>query len=502
MKNASITGEIHTEPLAARSAERPPAFLADLVETFLRFEIDNELFALNIRGRTFWDYIRYRLFEELVGPLGGFDSPALHIRRRSIVLTCRALAMYAVRAATDRFAKGPRCDVILVSNIPGRYWRETSADVYMHPIACVLRPRWRTLVFNHYDQNAKADDYVCDVIHGYPDHLANSLRGRFASWSPSEVTAFTTIGMQLHQQFGVRVDVPRLARRFAAQVADEQSFGRVLERTQPAVMVYCDNGSVKGLVRAAHHHGVRAVELQHGAMSLLDVRYRYDDRVTHAAVADLLPDEILTFGEYWSDQHALPATSSPVGLPALELWRSRPRRASPVADDGVRSKRIVVVSVLSTRRDLARVALDLATRLPDFDISFKLRHDEFETWRADYPPEFQTTANLSVIGRELSLHECLSRNAYQVGTNSTALYEGMYFGLTTFVLAAGRYEEMMPVIAHGGAFLVSHADEIADAVRGARQPPHKLDGERLFRSSSLSHIEQAIAEILQESSSR
>lgn len=497
--SVNVGGNIQIDRQAVTPVESVPrAFLVALVDAFLQFEVDHELFAIKVRGRTFWDYVRYRVFEELVGPVGGFDSPGLVFRRRRpVVSTARALAVHGTRTVVDKFARPTPYDVVLVSSIPGRYWRGTRADAYMYPIACALKPRWRTLVFNHLDRHLNAADYVCDVMDGYPAHVAHALSARFASWSAADKTAFDSIGKRLHERFGVRVDMSRLARVFAVQIADEESFGRVLDRTQPRAIVYCDTGAVKGLIRAAHLRGVRVVEFQHAAMSL-DVRYRYGSRVPRADITETLPDEILTFGEHWHDQHALPVTTRAVGLPALDLWRGSGQFRSPAAEVAARSKRLAVLSVMNSRRELARVALELAARLPDFEISFKLRHDEYDTWRADYPREFQTTPNLTVVGNELSLHECLERNAYQVSTNSTALYEGMYFGLTTFVLAASRYEEMMPVIAADAAFLVFNAGEIADAVRRGEAPRGQLDPEQLFRSSSLSHIERALAEVLQQ----
>ena len=40
--------------------------LAELSDSFHRFEVENRLFDIQVRDRCIWDYLRYDIFEQLV----------------------------------------------------------------------------------------------------------------------------------------------------------------------------------------------------------------------------------------------------------------------------------------------------------------------------------------------------------------------------------------------------------------------------------------------------
>jgi hypothetical protein len=86
-----------------------------------------------------------------------------------------------------------------------------------------------------------------------------------------------------------------------------------------------------------------------------------------------------------------------------------------------------------------------------------------------------------------------------VGVNSGALYEGLAFGLTTFVLRAGCYEESRELFEQGHAFLVDGAEEIARVIQTGQKPQHSLSRDSLFRPGALVNVEAEITAVVQRS---
>ncbi len=58
--------------------------LYDLVEAFLRFEVDNELFGIRIKEEPFWDYLRYSLFVQILAEPESFPRGKRRIHARNL----------------------------------------------------------------------------------------------------------------------------------------------------------------------------------------------------------------------------------------------------------------------------------------------------------------------------------------------------------------------------------------------------------------------------------
>jgi hypothetical protein len=155
-----------------------------------------------------------------------------------------------------------------------------------------------------------------------------------------------------------------------------------------------------------------------------------------------------------------------------------------------------------SRETFIRTTLELAKQLDGYTIYYKLRPEEYSGWKERYPTEFQHVPNLRVIDSDaVPLYDYFARCRWQVGINSTALYEGLGFGLTTFVLKDGWYEETRRLYDGGFAFLVDEPAEIAAKVRAQALPPVALDMDAVFASGSMQRMAEAARQLLDRSTS-
>ena len=99
---------------------------------------------------------------------------------------------------------------------------------------------------------------------------------------------------------------------------------------------------------------------------------------------------------------------------------------------------------------------------------------------------------------ERSLYDYFSSCNYQVGTNSTALYEGLAFGLKTFILKAGRYEEVKSLFDKGYADLVESAEEIQSIITNQEISPGSFVGDKFFKPKSKINFFRNIASLLKK----
>ena len=86
------------------------------------------------------------------------------------------------------------------------------------------------------------------------------------------------------------------------------------------------------------------------------------------------------------------------------------------------------------------------------------------------------------------LYEIFARSRWQVGVYSTALYEGLYFGVASFILNTSGSEKMERLINLGHARLISSAKDI-----DLNWKINKRDLNKIFSKPSKKKIEQVIS---------
>ena len=464
--------------------------LYDLVESILRFEVDNELFGIRIKQEPFWDYLRYSLFVDILAEPAGFRRGKGRIHGKNL----REFGQFVWMRFCTLFRKQRQYDILLVSYAPPRYIDGKKADIYMWPIARILSCKYRVLLLHLSETPINKKDYPCDIVMGRPTTLFNRLRSLFVSFKKHERNVFASLRHRLNKDLGVDVDVAKLAREvFAFQIICQKYFLKFLEEVRPRLVLYLDSGNMKGMIKAANQLEITNVVVQHALMSPLNPLYRYHAEVPESEISETLPDYILTFGEFWNHEFMLPRETIAVGFPYYENTVSQYRQKRRNND----GKSILIASVPLPKKELARIGVELASLLPDHTIYYKLRREEYQDWRAHYPREFSTTPNLKVIDSvDQSIYEYFFICDYVISTNSTALYEGLSLGLLAFILRTGRYEEVRPLFEGEYAFLVETADDIAEKIRAKAAAPNQLDRNALFKDNSEENLQNVISRLM------
>ncbi|EMI24765.1 sialyltransferase [Rhodopirellula europaea] len=78
-------------------------------------------------------------------------------------------------------------------------------------------------------------------------------------------------------------------------------WSRVLQTVQPEAAIIICHYHKEGMVYAMRRHGVSVIELQHGLIDRSDIFYCFPENILQVRDRALFPDQILTFGEYWTD---------------------------------------------------------------------------------------------------------------------------------------------------------------------------------------------------------
>jgi len=460
-------------------------------KAFLEFEVDHDLFSITVKEHCFWEYIRYSVFYQCV--FSHYGNPYRRNLRpfTYVVDGFRSLRLLVRFWRTD----WGQYDILAINYDRSSVIDGKKRNIHLYPFIKELADEYKILLVDRSLTNRIDDDaYPCPILEFRPFHFIDRMKSYLVRFEGREQEAMGEIGKKVKDRFGVDVDILLLARSvFAFQLQVRRRYLRILREYSPRMVVYADDANMKGVISAAKTLGIPTVDIQHSLVSSLNILYTYSDT---SGVHDrtIRSDYIFTYGSFWREQYRLPVKIVSVGFPYFD---ERIRKTPQFAGD--RTKNIIIIGQRISKAAVVETALALAELLPDYTLYYKLRIEEYEDWRLSYPESFSTTPNLKVIDSHATgLYEWFTRCRYQVGINSTALCEGLAFGLTTFILKTEWYAEMAALIQSECVFLVSSAAEIAERIRENAQPRGKVVTEQLFRPESLRNIREATERILLE----
>jgi hypothetical protein len=201
----------------------------------------------------------------------------------------------------------------------------------------------------------------------------------------------------------------------------------MLDRVRPSTVVMEDAsyGERGSLIAAMKTRGIRVAEPQHGWIGPSHAAYNFGAVMSRPGMAAQLPDELLTFGAFWSEGLSHPAVITAIGKPHLEQAASR---AIPFAD---RPRTFLVASSVAAPAESAAFGLRLRDALPGWTVLFRPHPSERTTFGTRYPTLVDAD-NVKVDMRG-DVYETLAEVRAVAGTASTVLFEAARFDVHVFV---------------------------------------------------------------------
>ena len=228
---------------------------------------------------------------------------------------------------------------------------------------------------------------------------------------------------------------------------------------------------------AAHEMGIKVFELQHGVMN---IQYNIPQK------DDFIPDEVLTFGEYWNQTTCYPGKMVAIGNPHLEecVTTMKTIKYFPT---------ILILSQGPVGEALVKLAIELKNLVRKKGIPariiYKLHPNEYISWKKIYPELVGSEIEV-VDNNEKDLYYYFSISTHQIGVFSTAIYEGMAFGVKTIIYKAYRYETMKDIIEAGYAKLADDGNSVLNEIMNKEE--QKVPTEMIWKSNALSNLKKEL----------
>lgn len=201
----------------------------------------------------------------------------------------------------------------------------------------------------------------------------------------------------------------------------------LLDRLRPEVILMEDAayGTWSALIAASKRRGVRVVEPQHGWIGPTHAAYNFGAAMSTPELSATLPDELLTFGKYWSSSVRVPFSTTDIGKPHLETM------ARGVVPWDKRPDEVLLVSSIADPEGANDFALELAQQLPDgWRLRFRPHPSERPVAASRYGR--MLTHSRVILDDEPDVYMSLGTARGVVGVASTVLFEALALGCRVF----------------------------------------------------------------------
>lgn len=242
----------------------------------------------------------------------------------------------------------------------------------------------------------------------------------------------------------------------------------------------------------AREMGIPVVELQHGTMHSAHAAYQFPPE---CGEIKQFPDYVYVFSEYWKKCAHLPIPDDHIKVTGYPYFERQLNKYKINKDEKIN---IIFVSQGTIGKELSMLASELCDLLDKdgYHIIYKLHPGEYVGWKERTP--WLLKENIEVVDSlEHNIYEYFAKCSFQVGVYSTAVYEGLGFGLTTYIYDIGHADTLTDLCEQGYASYVRNAKELYTniCIHNERE---KKDGKTFWKMNSFENICNEIDKMLRQ----
>jgi len=443
----------------------------ELIDKFIKFEYEEDLFNKEIQGIKFWHYIRFSIYSKILRKK--YDLGQAHLNLSGEKFTTRI--WYKIKQIPDFIFKNPLYGLgqkdILVINHQRRIKNGNYYDcIYTDEILENIKNSYYVFEEPYFDKhfkpirtkNIRYFDYI-NFIRSAKKIFFKYINPNFGKLCSNDINKLFLLFNDINKTFNVNFDKYKEIKDVENLILNYKNskkyYKKILNEVKPKIIIEVISYSFSRLLinEIANKRGIPTIELQHGVMGKFHIAYNFYKTMQ----IDTFPDYIFLFGEYWKNNTRFPLKKEKLIVTGFPYFESRINTIKNESRKNGKRKNILFISGGPMGRQLSKLAIEL-DKLIDrkkYNIIYKLHPGEYDRWKKEYP--WLGNCNIEVIdNNEKDVYYFLSKSKYQVGVNSTAIYEGLGFNLKTYIYKVSGYKYMEDMLKNDYAKLVDSAEEI------------------------------------------
>ena len=278
------------------------------------------------------------------------------------------------------------------------------------------------------------------------------------------------------QEVSVEALSEMLTRLYLLYCVKRKKFEKIIQKIQPKVILEVVSYNLDCMIfnEIAYEKKINTIELQHGVMSG-SIAYYYPKNV----LIKQSPQKVFLFSDYWKNCISVPLEDKnviSVGYPYFEEQVKKYQKIN--CDKNKTTKVILFLSQWTIGENFSKFAVEFNNLINGkWKIIYKLHPGEYANWKKRYP--WLVNSGIEVVDSlRHNIYEYFAVSNVQVGVSSTAIFEGLGFGLDTFIFNTVSAECMKQLCQDGFAAEVNSAKELADKLE--KNIKSKKNKDKLF----------------------
>lgn len=466
----------------------------DLIDKFLQFEYEYHMFDKKAEDIYYWKYTRYIIQCDLCNYFGLY-SKGLESRKKQ---------------KEHKYSVSEKIHLSILKN--PKLWKRRDVLIIPHERKYEFEDGSARCIYTDIlDRNLKRSHYILDrrSVDGYyrlqksKNIIYEDMDTQFQIRREHHIylkkqSFETDVLMPIEAYFDIKVSVQdknKWLRHINACLNNrpvyQKYYENVLDIICPKLVIvvvgYDFNRMV--LCEVAQKRNIPVIELPHGQVSRNHSAYNYLYPYKNLS----FPDYFFCYGQVEREMVRFPIAKEkviPVGFPELE-------KESRITVKKENKIRIMFASQLNPLIAEYAAALDKMLSPEKYEIIFKLHPKEYDDWHQRYGEIFMDSA-VKVIGDyKETVHACLRKANWVVGSSSTTLIEATMFDVKIIVLKVGLYEHMKNLYEDGYALLVDSPAMLASVIKDNLFEP-KIKQNKFFEKNSIENMLLAIEDIIQK----
>ncbi len=411
----------------------------DLFTRFLEFENRKKYFDIEIAGFKIWELMRTYIYIDIenfyndMGSLFPDTNKMPKHRQITFKILKNSLKIFFIKKQDYLFLNNPR----RVKQSDGKYYC-IYTDLYVDLLKdkkCITfeDPYWalsKTSYISHFEPVKTENICYLDIIERIVK--VKSIFYKRTNKYKELHNIICSIKDEIEEEFKCNLSYifGLSEKQVIYMILSKKIYKRALKRIKPkAVLEFYDVFPSKIVInKIAKELNIPIIEIQHGVVTAenpLFLKYLDLDRKY-----DCIPDYVLSYGEKLLNTKNMPIDSNHIYYTGSLFLDNKKDEYKDIKPE---KKNILFVSQCNLANYISNCASELADLLKD--------NDEYQIIYKMHPYEMGKTfdclkkKNIKIIdNREKDLYYYQVNSILQIGIYSTGVYEGLAFGLDTFIL--------------------------------------------------------------------
>ena len=208
----------------------------------------------------------------------------------------------------------------------------------------------------------------------------------------------------------------------------------------------------EAIISAAKFENIPTIELQHGSPAKGKINYDFSSGIKKST----FPDLFLSYGKFWNLNTLLPIDKKNIITFGYPYLQSKLEKFSNIKKEN----HLVVISQLVNSMELMNFAIKVSQFFKGrITVEYKPHPSEYHMLEGSHFNVLRNTG-VKISAEKDDLYKIFAKSKWQVGVYSTALYEGLKFGVACFILNISGSEHMDKIISDGLARKINTIHDI------------------------------------------